>query len=90
MTNEVYTDLSFTLYRSLNGEGNFNWRLIFPLDYLEAEQMMIVHHKTNVFSLDKTEERRPPQLTLQLWDNDLLLRDDYLSKYLSHLVINMV
>ena len=42
--------------------------------------MMVVNRKASVFSLDKTEERRPPQLTLQLWDNDLILSDDYLSK----------
>ena len=25
-------------YRSLTGEGNFNWRFVFPFDYLVAEE----------------------------------------------------
>jgi hypothetical protein len=25
-------------YRSLTGEGNFNWRFIFPFEYLAAEE----------------------------------------------------
>lgn len=47
---------------------------------MEAEQCMVVSRKNHFFSIDDTEERRPPQLTLQLWDNDLILHDDYLSK----------
>ena len=50
------------------------------MEYIEAEQCMVVSSKTHFYSLDETEERRPPQLTLQLWDNDLILHDDFLSK----------
>ncbi|NWI89808.1 DYSF protein, partial [Pitta sordida] len=32
-------------YRSMGGEGNFNWRFIFPFDYLPAEQMCHVARK---------------------------------------------
>ncbi|KAL2311243.1 hypothetical protein Nmel_002936 [Mimus melanotis] len=32
-------------YRSMGGEGNFNWRFIFPFDYLPAEQMCHVAKK---------------------------------------------
>ena len=32
-------------YRSLDGDGNFNWRLIFGFDYLPAEQLCIVSKK---------------------------------------------
>ncbi|XP_076047725.1 myoferlin-like isoform X2 [Oratosquilla oratoria] len=67
-------------YRCMDGDANFNWRMLFPLEYLEAEQSMVIKRREHTFSLDKTEERRPPQLTLQLWDNDLLLSDDYLSE----------
>ncbi|KAF2350904.1 C2 domain [Trinorchestia longiramus] len=67
-------------YRCMDGEANFNWRLVFPLQYLEAEQSMVVTRKTHFWSVDDTEERCPPQLTLQLWDNDLILHDDYLSE----------
>ena len=32
-------------YRSLTGEGNFNWRFIFPFDYLVAEEKIVVSKK---------------------------------------------
>ena len=28
-------------YRSLDGEGNFNWRLNFPFKYLLAEEQLV-------------------------------------------------
>lgn len=36
-------------YRSLNGEGNFNWRKIFPFMYMPAEKVMIVKEKVTMF-----------------------------------------
>ncbi|XP_050712149.1 myoferlin-like isoform X3 [Eriocheir sinensis] len=69
-----------THYRCMDGEANFNWRFVFPLEMLEAEQVMLVEYKEHPWSLSSTQQRRPPQLTLQLWDNDLILRDDYLSE----------
>ena len=41
-------------YRSLTGEGNFNWRFIFPFDYFAAEQKMVISKKDSIFSLDET------------------------------------
>lgn len=35
-------------YRSLDGEGNFNWRFVFPFDYLPAEQLCIVSKKVSI------------------------------------------
>ena len=32
-------------YRSLDGEGNFNWRLVYPFDYIPQEQKMLVKTK---------------------------------------------
>lgn len=32
-------------YQSLTGEGIFNWRFIFTLDYLVAEQMCVLSEK---------------------------------------------
>lgn len=32
-------------YRSLGGEGNFNYRLLFPFHYLPAEQLCVVDKK---------------------------------------------
>ena len=37
-------------YRSMDGEGNFNWRFVFPFEYLPAEQMMVI--KKKVWSCD--------------------------------------
>ncbi|XP_039189745.1 dysferlin isoform X4 [Crotalus tigris] len=73
-------------YRSLGGEGNFNWRFIFPFDYLPAEQVCSVAKKEHFWSLDKTENKVPPQLVLQIWDNDKFSFDDYLGSI--HLDLN--
>ncbi|EDV22851.1 uncharacterized protein TRIADDRAFT_58489 [Trichoplax adhaerens] len=32
-------------YRSLNGEGNFNWRFIFPFQYLPGEKSIVIKKK---------------------------------------------
>ncbi|XP_034158677.2 myoferlin [Pangasianodon hypophthalmus] len=65
-------------YRSLDGDGNFNWRLVFGFDYLPAEQLCLVSKKEHFWSLDKTEFRIPPKLIIQIWDNDKFSLDDYL------------
>eukprot|EP00117_Sycon_ciliatum_P005571 scpid7068/ scgid9464/ Myoferlin; Fer-1-like protein 3 len=65
-------------YRSLNGEGNFNWRWIMPFEYIPAEKVMVIKKKAHFFSWDKTETRRPAVLQLQVWDNDFFSLDDYL------------
>ncbi|XP_025904647.1 dysferlin [Nothoprocta perdicaria] len=65
-------------YRSMGGEGNFNWRFVFPFDYLPAEQVCYIAKKEHFWSLDKTENKIPPQLILQIWDNDKFSFDDYL------------
>lgn len=60
-----------THYRSLNGEGNFNWRMIFKFKYSYGEDMMIVKRGQN-------ELRFPPILQIQIWDKDSLTADDFL------------
>ncbi|KAM9331380.1 dysferlin [Gastrophryne carolinensis] len=65
-------------YRSMGGEGNFNWRFVFPFDYLPAEQVCSVSRKEHFWSLDKTENKVPPNLIIQIWDNDKFSFDDYL------------
>ncbi|KAL5474945.1 hypothetical protein EMCRGX_G026978 [Ephydatia muelleri] len=65
-------------YRSMNGEGNFNWRFIFDFDYICSECMMVIKRKEHFYSLDKTESFVPPRLTLQVWDNDLISPDDFI------------
>ena len=34
-------------YRSLNGEGNFNWRQVFPFDYIPAEERVVSQKQEN-------------------------------------------
>lgn len=34
-------------YRSLDGDGNFNWRYVFGFDYLPAEQLCLVSKKVS-------------------------------------------
>ncbi len=41
-------------YRSLTGEGNFNWRFIYPFDYLAAEEKVVISKKESMFSWDET------------------------------------
>jgi len=65
-------------YRSLDGTGMFNWRLIFPFDYMKNERVCVVKKKAHFWSLDKTEERLPPKFSVQIWDNDTFSRDDFL------------
>uniref|UniRef100_A0A3B3ZB74 C2 domain-containing protein n=1 Tax=Periophthalmus magnuspinnatus TaxID=409849 RepID=A0A3B3ZB74_9GOBI len=65
-------------YRSLDGDGNFNWRFVFGFDYLPAEQLCVVSRKEHFWNLDKTEFRTPPKFTVQIWDNDKFSLDDYL------------
>lgn len=42
-------------YRSLNGEGNFNWRFVFDFEYLPAENLIVYNEKRNLFSFTHTE-----------------------------------
>ncbi|XP_059826412.1 fer-1-like protein 6 isoform X1 [Hypanus sabinus] len=65
-------------YNSLTGEGNFNWRFIFPFNYLPAERMMVINKRHSNFSLHKTERKVPAVLVLQVWDFDRLSSDDFL------------
>ncbi|XP_053314071.1 dysferlin isoform X2 [Spea bombifrons] len=65
-------------YRSMGGEGNFNWRFVFPFDYLPAERLCSVSKKDHFWSMDKTESKVPPNLMFQIWDNDKFSFDDYL------------
>uniref|UniRef100_A0A672TY73 Fer-1 like family member 6 n=1 Tax=Strigops habroptila TaxID=2489341 RepID=A0A672TY73_STRHB len=65
-------------YNSLTGEGNFNWRFVFPFHYLPAEKHMVVSKRENIFSLEKTERKIPAELVLQVWDFERLSSDDFL------------
>ncbi|NXQ80484.1 MYOF protein, partial [Nyctibius grandis] len=73
-------------YRSLQGDGSFNWRFVFSFEYLAAEQLCILPRKArgtpgwgeHFWSLDETVLKVPPKLILQVWDNDKFSADDFL------------
>ncbi|KAJ8383948.1 hypothetical protein AAFF_G00213170 [Aldrovandia affinis] len=65
-------------YNSLTGEGNFNWRFVFPFNYMPAEKVVVVSKRESIFSLDKTEQKLPAMLVLQVWDFERLSSDDFL------------
>ncbi|XP_061097986.1 otoferlin [Conger conger] len=65
-------------YHSLTGEGNFNWRFVFPFDYLLAEEKIVISKKESMFSWDETEYKIPARLTMQVWDADHFSADDFL------------
>ncbi|KAG4068663.1 hypothetical protein HA402_002354 [Bradysia odoriphaga] len=65
-------------YRSLTGEGNFNWRFIYPFDYLAAEERIVLSRRESLFSWDETEVKIPARLELQVWDADHFSADDFL------------
>uniref|UniRef100_A0A3Q3LUP8 Dysferlin, limb girdle muscular dystrophy 2B (autosomal recessive) n=1 Tax=Mastacembelus armatus TaxID=205130 RepID=A0A3Q3LUP8_9TELE len=67
-------------YRSLGGEGNFNYRFLFPFHYLPAEQLCVVDRKEHFWSIDKAETKLAPKMTIQIWDNDKFSFDDYLGQ----------
>ncbi|NXE17033.1 MYOF protein, partial [Lophotis ruficrista] len=60
-------------YRSLQGDGAFNWRFVFSFQYLAAEQRC-----EHFWNLDETVLKVPPKLILQVWDNDKFSADDFL------------
>ncbi|NWX48711.1 MYOF protein, partial [Steatornis caripensis] len=66
-------------YRSLQGDGAFNWRFVFSFEYLAAEQLCILPRKARgTLGLDETVLKVPPKLMLQVWDNDKFSADDFL------------
>ncbi|NWR05260.1 MYOF protein, partial [Paradoxornis webbianus] len=65
-------------YRSQDGNGAFNWRFVFPFEFLAAEKLCAIRRKEHVWSLDQTLLKVPPKLILQVWDNDKFKADDLL------------
>ncbi|XP_060106581.1 fer-1-like protein 5 [Heteronotia binoei] len=65
-------------YRSLAGDGNFNWRFVFTMEYLPMEQVCVLTKKQHFWSLDETMQKVPPKLIIQIWDNDKFSADDFL------------
>lgn len=67
----------FLHYRSLSGEGNFNWRFVFPFKYMRYEDRVVFSQK-KAFDLEPAEVKVPAELTLQIWDNELIRNDKFL------------
>ncbi|MBZ3885416.1 Fer-1-like protein 5 [Sciurus carolinensis] len=65
-------------YHSLTGEGNFNWRFIFLMDYLAAECVCVQSQKDYIWSLDPTSMKFPARLIIQIWDNDIFSSEGFL------------
>jgi dysferlin len=65
-------------YRSMDGDGYFNWRFVFDFDYLPAEQTVSIKKKEHFWSLDETQNKQPPVFNLQIWDNDKFSADDFI------------
>ncbi len=77
--------------RSMDGEGNFNWRFVNEFLYVPAERCISVKKKEYFWSYDATELTIPPVLNLQVWDNDKFSADDFLGKiFFFFLLINIL
>ena len=66
-------------YRSLNGEGNFNWRFVFDFEYLPAIKR-IVYTQKHKFSFTSIERKLKPIINLHCFDADQLTHDDLLGQ----------
>lgn len=51
-------------YRSLGGEGNFNWRFVFPFDYLPAEQVCTISKKVGLVPVPRVANSWLPDVSL--------------------------
>lgn len=73
-------NMFFLAVRSLSGEGNFNWRFIFPFDYLRYEDRLTYPQK-ETFELEPETVKMPCELVLQVWDAELVRSDNFLGKF---------
>ncbi|CAF4888115.1 unnamed protein product, partial [Rotaria sp. Silwood1] len=67
-------------YRSLTGEGNFNWRFVFDFNYLDIEEKVIFEAKDSVFQVGNTTKKIPPRLIVRVYDADFFSADDFLGE----------
>ncbi|XP_071444023.1 otoferlin-like [Hetaerina americana] len=77
-------------YRSLTGEGNFNWRFIFPLLYLQPEKCLVSPQEDNpagkaikfvqllINDGQESGKKIPCRLNFQVWDEDRFTADDFI------------
>ncbi|CAF2056570.1 unnamed protein product [Rotaria magnacalcarata] len=67
-------------YRSLTGEGNFNWRFIFDFNYIDIEEKIVHEKKDSVFQIGNTVKKLPPRIVIRVYDADLFSADDFLGE----------
>ncbi|XP_037719293.1 otoferlin isoform X3 [Drosophila subpulchrella] len=64
-------------YRSFAGDAAFNWRMVFGMKYSPNEDLMVIRRKAGL--LEEMEFKKPPIIYLQVWDKDVLSKDEYLA-----------
>ncbi|KAH8286002.1 hypothetical protein KR054_000777 [Drosophila jambulina] len=64
-------------YRSFAGDAAFNWRMVFGMKYSPNEDLMVIRRKEGL--REEIEFKRPPIIYLQVWDKDVITRDEYLA-----------
>ena len=52
------------------------------MEYLPAENVMVIKKKEHFYSLTETEHSILPVLTMQVWDNDIFTPDDFIGKHI--------
>ncbi|CAF1333357.1 unnamed protein product, partial [Rotaria sordida] len=73
-------------YRSLTGEGNFNWRFVFDFDYLDIEEKIVFEAKDSLFQVGNTTKKIPPRIIIRVYDADLFSADDFLGECMLNLI----
>ena len=66
------------MYRSLTGEGNFNWRFIFDFNYLDIEEKIVHEKKDSLYQIGTITKKIPPRIVIRVYDADLISADDFL------------
>ncbi|CAF1186321.1 unnamed protein product [Rotaria sordida] len=72
-------------YRSLTGEGNFNWRFVFDFNYLDIEEKVVFEAKDSVFQVGNTTKKIPPRIIIRVYDADFFSADDFLGECIFNL-----
>ncbi|CAF3469754.1 unnamed protein product [Rotaria socialis] len=72
-------------YRSLAGEGNFNWRFVFDFQFLDIEEKVVFEAKDSLFQVGNTLKKIPPRIIIRIYDADFFFADDFLAECILNL-----
>ncbi|KAI1711048.1 c2 domain-containing protein [Ditylenchus destructor] len=72
-------------YRSTDGTGSFNYRLVFDVEYDIWQKMLVISKKRRMFR-KKSKETVDPILVIQLWDNNKFKKDGLIGEYCVNLL----